>query len=138
MSFDLSEGIDIGKYQLTVQFGLLVQDGKDGKVAVDPAVRVTCLCIQRPVLNEVLLKSGTTRSTCAIKDLSSALQGVDSLETGIAKLDAQAVEALLGASENGELKLRINGRYKSFDSQVGDEYISSISKLGMIAQQIKK
>lgn len=137
MRYDLSEGIDIGKYQLTVQFGLLVQDGKDGKVAIDPAARITCLCIQRPVLNELLLKSGTARSTCAISDLTSTLQGVYSLESGVAKLDDAAVEALLGASENGELKLRINGRYKSFDIQVGGEYIASVSKLGMIAQQIK-
>ena len=137
LSYDLSEGTDISKYQLTVQFGLLVRDNEDGTVSVDPAIVVSCACVHRPIMTEVIIKSDTARSAAPIQDLSSTLSGVTSVESGYAILDDQMVAALANSVETGELKIRINGRYHAFDVQLDSPAIAAVSKIGVLAQQIK-
>lgn len=135
---DLSGAADIDKYRLTVRFGLWVREDDAGGVAVDPAVEVSCLCVRRPVLTEVILKSGSRRGSSPIENLTTTIDGLDSLEKGMALLSGDMVEALAGADEAGELKLRIAGRYNSFDLQLDGDAIASASRVGAVAKQIAR
>lgn len=137
LSFDVSGESDLDRYQLTARFGLLVKDREDGTVSIDPAVQVSCLCVRRPVLEEIIVKSGTKRGTAPIDDLSATLEGVNSLEEGTALLNDGMVAALAGAAEAGELKLRFSGRYNSFDVQVNREALASLSRIGDAAQRMR-
>ena len=137
LSFDVSGESDLDRYQLTARFGLLVKDREDGTVSIDPAVQVSCLCVRRPVLEEIIVKTGTKRGTAPIDDLSATLEGVNSLEEGTALLNDGMVAALAGAAEAGELKLRFSGCYNSFDVQVNREALASLSRIGDVAQRMR-
>lgn len=125
---------DIDQYALTLRFGLLVQDGVDGATSIDPAVRVECLCVRRPVMEEILLKSGDVRVTVSMTDVSAKLNGVKTEESGAALLTAEMVEALANADAAGELKIRVNGHYKSFDITVDKAQLASMSRIGALAR----
>ena len=137
LDFDVSGDSDLDRYQLTARFGLLVKDREDGTVSIEPAVQVSCLCVRRPVLESIIVKSGTKRGTATIDDLSATLEGVNSLEQGTALLNEGMVAALAGAAEAGELKLRFGGRYNSFDVQVNREALASLSRIGDVAQRMR-
>ena len=139
ISYDASGEADIDKYELSVAFGLLARENANGEVDVLPAAKVSCLCVRRPVLNELTIKAGATayKGSAAFESLQATLSGVDSLEQGIVLLDDNMVDALAAASEAGELKLRLTGQYNTFDFVAGREQLASLSKLGQLAQQIR-
>lgn len=130
LSFDKSGEADIDKYIVTVQFGLSATILEDGSVEKKPVVRVGCLSLQRPVISEVTVKSGDHRGTAAIEGVTTSLDGIQILEEGAAVLDAHMLDALAGAEENGELKVRVKGQYKTFDVQVPKDRLAGLSKLG--------
>ena len=127
---------DIDQYALTFQFGLLIQDREDGTASVDPAVKVSCLCVRRPIIQEIILKSGNIRGTASLPEVKTALNGVKTEESGIAPLTPEMVEALANAEEAGELKIRVNGQYESFDIRVDKAQLASLAKVGALAKTL--
>ena len=128
---------DIDQCTLTLRFGLLVQDREGGTASIDPTVKVECLCVRRPVIEEIILKSGDIRRTAALSDVSTALNGVKTEESGTALLTAEMVEALTNAEGAGELKIRVNGQYNSFDITVDKKQLSSVSRIGAVMRNIR-
>lgn len=134
---DASGDADIDRYQLSLRFGLLVRDNVD-EVTVVPAAEIRCLCVRRPVIGELILKSGSFRGSADIEELETALDGVNTVEKGFAVLTDDMIEALADAAVNGELKLRIGGRYNTFDVQVAPEFLPSLARVGEVARRIKR
>lgn len=132
MSFDQSGESDLEKYIVTVQFGLNVMIGENGSVEKKPAVKIGCLSMQRPVITEITVKSGNYRGTNPVEGITIVLDGIEIREGGMATLTENMVEALNTAAENGELKVRVGGQYKTFDIQVGKERLEGLSKLGQM------
>ena len=137
ISYDASGDADIDRYELSIRFGLLVREGEDNIIDILPAVQVECLCVRRPVMNELTLKSGAHRGTAAFDSLESMLDGVNSLEQGVVLLNDEMIAALAGASEADELKLRIGGQYRTFDIQVEKAILPGLTQIGIIAEKIK-
>ena len=136
IAFDGSGESDIDHYGFTLQFVMLVRQGEDGMVTIDPAVCVSCECVRRPIMQEIILKSGDERHTLAFTELNNGLNGAKSVETGIALLDDATVEMLANASGEGELKVRINGKYQSFDTSLSEEDLAAVSALGQTAKAL--
>lgn len=138
LTYDASGEADIDLYQLSLQFGLSVCDSASGTVDIQPAVTVSCRCVRRPVLTEIILKSGNMRGTAEITDLDVTLDGSYSLEKGTAILNEQMVAALANAKDSGELKLRVNGRYNSFDISADPAFLASLANLADVIQNLQK
>ena len=136
MEFDLSGEADIERYILTLQFGLDVTEGEDGMVKIDPVVRIACACARRPVMESVIVKSGSARGQADVDAITTRLDGTDTIESCTARLTDQMVEALANAEEAGELKLRISGRYREFDVEVESQYLAGLARLGKTAAQL--
>ena len=136
--YNASGASDIEKYRLTVRFGLLTREDELGGVDLLPAAKVTCLCIRRPVLDALTVKAGASRGTASFESLDATLSGVDSLESGVVLLDEKMVDALAGASDAGELKLRLTGQYNTFDFAASDAQLASLTQIGQLAQQLRE
>ena len=134
--FDAPEASDIDWYQLKLRFGLNVEE-EGGQASVDPALRISCTCVRRPVMEEVIVKSGDYRGKAAVVGIDSALDGIRIVETCTVLLTNDMIEALANAADAGEMKLRVEGRYRSFDIQVDAQYLSGLSRLGAVAKQLK-
>ena len=126
---------DIDQYALKLQFGLLVQE-KEGGRSIEPVARVGCLCVRRPVMEGIVLKSGDYRGTATIENVSAELNGVKTEESGTAMLEAKAVEALANADNAGELKIRVTGKYNSFDISVDKSQLASVSRIGAVMRDV--
>ena len=124
---------DIDQHDFTVRFLLYVQQQDDGEVTIDPAVLIDCLCVRRPMMKEITLKSGDERYTLPVEKLSNALSGVKSVESAVVLLNDDVAAMLQNASGEGELKLRINGKYDTFDVAIPAESLPSISETGRLA-----
>lgn len=130
---DGSGASDIDSYEFTLQFVLKVTQKAPDAVTIKPAVEVSCVCLRRPIMQELTLKSGDLRCTLPISDLKNALVGVMSEETGTAALSEEAVKLLLNAAEAGELKLRIGCKYGTFDGEAEPEQLEAVSDIGKAA-----
>jgi len=126
---------DIDQYALKLQFGLLVQE-KEGGRSIEPVARVGCLCVRRPVMEGIVLKSGDYRGTATIENVSAELNGVKTEESGTAMLEAKAVEVLANADNAGELKIRVTGKYNSFDISVDKSQLASVSRIGAVMRDV--
>ena len=132
--YDVPVANDIDKCAFDITFGLYVKQGDDGIVTVQPAMKLDCTCVRRPVMEEVLLKSGDERSTQPVTDLKSSLSGVKSVESGLVYLDEDAVNLVANAAEEGELKLRISCKYNTYDIVVPLGTLESLSNVAKTAQ----
>ena len=130
---DASGAADIDSYEITVQFVLKARRDAQDAVTVKPVVEIGCLCVRRPIMQEITLKSGDLRCTLPISNLKNELVGVMSEETGTAALNDDAVKLLLNAAEAGELKLRIDCKYSAFDGEVEPEQLEAVSDIGKAA-----
>ena len=128
---------DIDACTLTLRFGLYVRDNGDGTSAINPAVKVACLCVRRPVIEEITIKSGSSRGTAPIEDVYTELDGVKTEENGIAILDGRMIEALAGAKDAGELKVRVGGRYNSFDVRIEKSQLAALAAIGGVAKAMQ-
>ena len=124
---------DIDRRAFSLNFALGAAQGEDGTVKVEPVVQLSCTGVQRPMMQELILKSGDERCTFAIDSLQSALSGVQAVEKSTVILSAEAVEMLANASEKGELKIRIGCKYDSYDITVSPESLARISQVGEAA-----
>lgn len=130
---DASGGTDLDKYELSLRFGLLTREEGDG-VTFLPALEISCLCVRRPMMGKLTMKVGGIRDEAAIEGLTVSLEGIYTVEKGLVFLTDRMVEALAGAAEAGELKLRIEGQYHSFDIAVDD--LDAAARIGALARQL--
>ena len=132
ITLDASGNADIDACAFEIRFVLLVNQQGDGEITVEPGVRVSCECVRRPIMRDMILKLGDARCVVPFTDLSNALSGPKSTEIAVGALDAEAVRAVAEAPEDAVLKLRINGKYRSFDCEVDD--IAPIAAICKAAQ----
>lgn len=132
---DASGKAELDKYEVSVCFGLLTQETDEG-VTIQPAMKVECLCVRRPMMAGVTLKAGDRRGENAVQSLSVRLEGIYTVEKGIVILTDEMADALAGAADAGELKLRIEGQYQTFDIAMEDP--ASAARIGQVAQAIRQ
>ena len=137
IEYDASGSSDIEQYVFTFRVGLYVQEDADGTVDIQPAIILDCLCVRRPLLSEMIIKAGDVRTTLAVTDLSSSLSGARSVEHAVILLDDGGVEALKGAEEAGELRMRITGKYQTFEITFPETALAGISQVARVAEQLK-
>jgi len=51
-------------------------------------------------------------------------------------LEAKAVEVLANADNAGELKIRVTGKYNSFDISVDKSQLASVSRIGAVMRDV--
>ena len=134
IEYEVPSEYDIDQCTFTIRIGISVAVDEAGGVVAQPAVKIDCLCVRRPLMSELILKAGKRRGTVSVESLGSTLSGAKSIESGIAPLDESALAALAGADEAGELKLRVTGKYQSFDVSVTPEQARSLAVVGQVAQ----
>ena len=132
---DLSGAAELDKYEINVCFGILTREEGEG-VTLQPAAKISCLCVRRPVMSTMTLKAGDQRGEADFEALSVRLDGIYTVEEGIVLLTDQMTDALASADEAGELKLRITGQYQTFDVLVNDPAPAAL--IGRIAQDIRE
>ena len=132
---DFSGEADLDKYVLTVDIGLLAHAGEAGTMNLSPAIRLSCLCVRRPMMSTVSIKAGNERGSAAVEDLRASLEGVYTVESGSAILDESMSGILSNASDAGEFKLRIEGKYQTFDVEFEKSSLDAISLIGNLLQQ---
>ena len=125
---------DIDQYAFELNFGFSVTD-KSGTVTVRPGINVTSTSVRRPMVQSILLKSGDERVTLKTASTESSLSGSKSVELDKYNANAAAAALLANAATNGELKVRIVGKYQSFDITATAEEIAGVAEIGAIMQQ---
>ena len=132
MEYDLSGESDIDQYVFTLRVGLYVREDESGAVLIDPALLIDCVCARRPMLGDMVIKAGGAKGSYPVTELSSALDGARSVEHAVVILDDAGAAVLAGAEEAGELRIRLNGTYQSFDLDVPAEALHGISLVGAL------
>jgi len=127
-----SETADIDSYTFTLRFGFAVAEGKEA-VTVTPVIQITNTSVRRPILQNAMLKSGDSRVTIKATGVASSVSGSKSVETATIKLTEEADALLAACAENGELKLRLNGKYDSYDVTVPAGQLERIAEIGELA-----
>ena len=123
--------IDRRAFQLT--FGLSAVENAEGLITVTPVLRAVSTGVQRPVMREVILKSGEERQNLLIESLENTASGLNAIETAQIALNAGAVELLANAADVGELKIRVNCKYGEYDIPLTDSQIQTIAQIGQAA-----
>ena len=132
---DASGSTALDKYTFSLQFGLLTRES-EGAVDILPALKLRCLCVRRPVLTTVTMKAGEARGVAAVDELKVSLEGIDTVEEGIVLLTGDMIDALANAADAGELKLRVEGQYKTFDISL--EELDAAARVGQLAREIAR
>ena len=135
---DVSGSRDIDQHLYSVRFGLSVTEEEDGKATLEPVMLVDCLCVRSPIMESVILKSGSSRSTADVSTFSSTLDGIKILEQAVIRLDNSCVSLLSHAEENGELKIRVNGKNMAHDLIIPKEELGVIETIAKTAIDISK
>ena len=128
-------GSDLDKYALTCEFGIITRESENG-VLLMPAMKLRCECVRQSVPTDIVLKAGNLRASGEVEDLQVALNGLDTVESGVVMLDDAMVDVLANAADAGELKLRVNGRYRSFDLKASDA--NAVAVVGSAAKAVRK
>ena len=133
ISYTVPAASDIDQRAFTLNFGLSVRQDEDGVVIVEPVIRINCSGVQRPVMQEVILKSGDERHTLSVASLQNSLTGLRAVEEATVLLDEATVEMLANAADEGELKLRLGCKYNTYDITASSSNLESISQFGEAA-----
>ena len=134
VTYSVDAPADIDRCDFTFRFVIAVRQNNDGSYALEPALLVSSVSVRRPIVQKVTLKSGSQRFTFGVSDLDSVLSGLKSRETGRVLLDKDAAAMLAQAAKNGELRLRVNCRYDTFDIDVPADQLQKIADVGYAAQ----
>ena len=132
LGISLTEGPDIDQYSMAVRFGFAVAESK-GAVTVKPAIRIETTSVRAPLVQSVILKSGENRQTVKTTSTASGVDGSKSVESNTFNLSADAASLLASVEEAGELKIRVVGKYQSYDIEVAMEDLYKIAETGEIA-----
>ncbi|MGX8705723.1 MAG: peptidoglycan-binding domain-containing protein [bacterium] len=127
---------EIDNRTFEICFGLSVVQGADGMATIAPVAALTCSGVQRPIMQQLTLKSGDARVTLNVGELKNSLKGLTAVEDGTAKLDEAAVNMLANVEEAGELKIRITCKYNTYDITVPAWQLANIAKIGQAAQTL--
>ena len=130
---DASGSATLDTYRFALQFGLITRENAGG-VELLPALKLSCTCVRRPVMTTVTVKAGEARGSAAVDSLTVSLDGVYTVEKGVVLLNADMIDALAGAVEAGELKLRVEGQYNTFD--LSAEELESAARLGGVIKAV--
>lgn len=136
IKYTVPTAAEIDNRVFEVCFGLSVIEGVDGKVAIAPVAALTCSGVQRPIMQQLTLKSGDARVTLDVGGLKNSLNGLTAVENGAIQLDEAAVNMLANVEEAGELKLRIACKYNTYDITVPTWQLANIAKVGQAAQTL--
>ena len=128
----VGEGADIDSYEFTFSFGFAVAESK-GVVTVKPVIQVTNVSVRRPLMATALLKSGDQRLSAKVSGIANSVSGSKSVETGTVALNAEGAALLAQAAEAGELKMRVTGKYQSYDIIAPAEELEKIAAFGQAA-----
>ena len=109
---------DIERGEMSLKIGLYVEQQKDGAIELTPAVALSCSSVRRVMMQEIVLKAGDSRTTAAIENITVSADGAMTKEEGVVFLDEEGAAVLAGARKAGELKLRVYGKYGSYDISV--------------------
>lgn len=131
IGMDASGSSDLDSYYFSLEFALFVRPDEAGDFAVNPGIKLGCECVRRPIMQEIILKSGDLRVTLPVGDLQSILSGSKAIETGMVSLDEAALKVLANAAETGELKFRIKCKYNSFDGAADATLLPGIANIGL-------
>ena len=134
---DVSGETVLDKAVLTLRIGFLTRETADGRIEVLPAMKVRCLCVRRPIMAGATVKAGNNRGDAEMEALTVSLDGIYTVEEGTFLLSEEACEALAGAAEAGELKIRITGRYAEFDTEAGAAALKGAAKIGELAGTVR-
>ena len=134
--FDMSGESDIEQYVFTLRVGMYISETETGEVTVEPAVLIDCLCARRPMMTGVILKAGDARVSAEVGELTGTLEGARSVEHTVVRLGQDGAALLAGAEEAGELRIRVTGRYQTFDITFPAESLAGISLTGRVAQTL--
>ena len=126
---------DLNSYSFVLRFGFNVAES-NGVVTVKPAIKITNTSVRRPIMQNMLLKSGDSRVTIKASSVSSTVSGSKSVETGLIKLNDDGVALIAQCAEAGELKLRITGKYDTYDVTVPQDRLEGIAAIGRMAQEM--
>lgn len=137
LQVDASGEADIDRYYLSLQSGFSVQDEENGSVSVLPAFMIDCKCARRPVMQSITLKSGDVRSVLSVSPLKTSLDGVYTVEKAVIPLGEAELTLLKTIEDNGELKIHIEGKYRSFDLVIPKDNLSAFSSVGRTAIEIR-
>ena len=136
MTVDASGTSDLEKYEVTVRIGLATwEDG--GKAGIVPAILYRCVCVRRPVMTGATVKAGEYRGSAATDALSAGLEGLYTVEEGRVLLTEEMAQALAAAEQTGELKIRIEGMYRSFDLEASADMLEGLAKIGEVALSLQ-
>ena len=130
IALDASGETDLDAYFFTLDFALFVTMDDVSQATITPGIHLSCECVRRPIMEEIILKSGDLRATLPVRDLRNALSGPKAVETGTVKLDEGALKVLANAAETGELKFRIKCKYNSFDGAADPSIVYNIANIG--------
>ena len=138
LQIDASGEADIDRYYLSIQCGFSVQDEENGMVSVLPSLMIDCNCARRPVMQSITLKSGDARSTLPVPSLKTCLDGIYSIEKAVIPLGEAELSLLNTIEDNGELKIHIEGKYRSFNLIIPQDNLSAFSAVGRTAIESRK
>lgn len=127
---------DIDRCDFTVRLVLRVERNGGDELTIRPAMKLECLCVRRPVMREVMIKSGDGRVTLEVEDSGATLSGVNSLENGIVYLNEDAVSIVAGSAAAGELKLRVVCKYGSYDIIVPGNMLKTVADVAQAARAL--
>ena len=133
IAYDVPAESDIDKRAFALSFGLGVRQDEDGEIEVAPVLEVVCTGVQRPVMEEIILKSGDERHNLAVTSLDDGLSGLMAVETTRLPLDDETVEMLANAADEGELKIRVGCRYGDYDIPLTRDELKNIALIGEAA-----
>ena len=129
------EGPDIEKYSMVVRFGFAVTDSK-GVAKLTPVIRLATTSVRVPLVKDILLKAGEDRQTIKVKTTESSVEGSKSVESCTFNIGAAHAGLLANVAEAGELKMRVEGKYRSIDIEVPEDQLEAIAEIGAIAVQM--
>ena len=137
VTYEVDASNDLNMSSYDVQFILKLVKGNENALSVVPALIINNTGIRRPLMQEVMLKSGDKRGTYAVSEMNNGLVGANSFEEVTVMLDDNAVDLLAGAQDAGELKIRIEGKYRTVDIVVPSINLSRFSKAAQAAASMK-
>ena len=126
---------DLDRRSFELRFGLRAEQG-EGEVTVTPVLEIVSTGVQRPIMEEVVIKSGDERHTFPVEGMDDGVSGLMALESARVALDAETVELLANAADNGELKVRVTCRYGEYDIEFTGEALKNAAEIGQAALRL--
>ena len=135
--WDASGKADLDKYEIAIRFGILTRENEAGGMDFQPVARVSCLCVRPPMLSALSVKCGSLRASAEGGETLLSQQGVYTLEELSLPLDDQMLKALSAAPDAGEMKLRLEGQYNTFDGEGSKEALGAIADVVALAAALQ-